>query len=356
MDVGLRLLAAEQSLDFFDLRIRVVRAAKNAVFDAAVRRGRERLKRLLQVRLCDGDLPFRRFAAKKVEPVRGLCRDIWNVVEVVAARNVQLRAERDERLGADLLGKAKERRNTLADLLSAKAEDGVVKVRLHLRVHADGDVGEAILAQKHPVFGRVACHGSAEGAGRALAVRARAENGVGVNRGVRLGKGDDLAIRRDVIGKIRRAAVRQTRAEAAVDTLGLSHVFDGGISQPRTKIVDGIAGVDSRRDSAGSPRVQELARKPDVGLLRTEGYVRAADGNQALRIKALAHADLDPHRHGLAPAERAVQHFLLVIREFHGPSPLLTSCRRPGYRPRCRSRSRSPGRSSCRGGPRRSFP
>ena len=65
MDVGLRLFAAEQSLDFFDLRIRVVRAAKNAVFDAAVRRGRERLKRLFQVRLCDGDLPFRRFAAKK---------------------------------------------------------------------------------------------------------------------------------------------------------------------------------------------------------------------------------------------------------------------------------------------------
>ena len=99
-----------------------MRAAKNAVFDAAVRRGRERLKRLLQVRLCDADLPFRRFAAEKVEPVRGLRRDIWNVVEVVAARNVQLRAERDERLGADLLGKAKERRNTLADLLSAKAE------------------------------------------------------------------------------------------------------------------------------------------------------------------------------------------------------------------------------------------
>ena len=170
--------------------------------------------------------------------MRGLCRDIGNVVEVVAARNIQLRAERDECFGADLLGQAEERRNALADLLAAKAEDGVVKVRLHLRVHADGDVGEAVLLQKHSIFWRVTRHGGAEGAGRALAVRVRAENSVGVDRGVRLGKGDDLAIRRDVVGKIRCTAVSQTRAEATIDALGLSHVLDGGVAQTITEIVD----------------------------------------------------------------------------------------------------------------------
>ena len=192
---------------------------------------------------------------------------------------------------------------------------------LHVGLDANEDVALAVLIEQQAVFGNAARDGRAQRAVGALAVGARAPDGVDVRRGTGFGERADLAEVRHIGGDVGGAVVAEYRAERTVGIVRADHVSNvfriRGVGAGAGKVAGAEARVERRRHAAARAGLDQLLGKPEVAVLIAQGHMRPLDRHHALCVKALADADLDLHGIGCALAIFALQHGFLFIVENH---------------------------------------
>ena len=317
------LLTLDVLGNVFRLFQREVRAAEHGEVDLAAVREliAELFFKVAQVLVGDDDLALGLLAAEGRFQRGRFGREAENVVHAVSPGGVELCAEVTQRLGRDDLRQVREDGDALADLVAHHAEQMVFIVALHVGFHADKDVALAVFIEQQTVFGHAAGDGGAQCAVGALAVGARAPDGVDIRRGARFGESADLAEVRHVRRDVRRAVIAQHRAERAVGIVRAQHVGDVlGVRRMGAgagEVTGAEAGVDRRGHAAVRADLDQLFGKPQVAGLIAQGNVRTLDGHHALGVEAFADADLDLHGIGGAFAVLAVQHGLLFVSQDH---------------------------------------